>query len=54
MNKVCTVVSEPSSWAGLAAIFQAATYLFPQYDGALHALTAAAGAVAVAMRENNP
>lgn len=44
--------TEPSTWAGLAALFQvAATFMPPQYGWIAHALTAAAGSAAVGLRE---
>lgn len=44
--------TEPSTWAGIAALFQvAATFLPPQYGWIAHALTAAAGSAAVGLRE---
>ena len=42
---------EPSTWAGLAAILQAAKFIFPQYTLAIDAATAATGGVAVVLRE---
>ena len=43
---------QPSTWAGLAALFQvAANFLPPQYAWMAHVATAAAGAVAVKMPE---
>lgn len=44
-------LKEPSTWAGLAAILQAAKVFFPVYGLALDGLTAAAGSLAVALRE---
>jgi hypothetical protein len=44
-------LKEASTWAGIAAIFQAATYLFPQHAAVLHAGTVIAGCVAGAVPE---
>ncbi|MDP1740080.1 hypothetical protein [Polaromonas sp.] len=44
--------TEPSTWAGLAALFQVvASFAPPQYGWIAHALTAAAGSAAVGLRE---
>lgn len=44
-------LTQPSTWAGLAAIAQMIGAMFPAYAGPLHAVTAAAGAAAVALNE---
>lgn len=44
-------LKEPSTWAGLAAVLQAAKVFLPVYALALDGLTAAAGGLAVALRE---
>lgn len=44
--------SEPSTWAGFAAMAQAlALFLPPQYQWIAHAITGAAGSAAIAIRE---
>lgn len=45
-------LKEPSSWAGLAAILQALKFVAPQYAILIDAATAAAGGVAVVLREH--
>ena len=45
-------IKEPSSWAGLAGILQALKFFAPQYAMLIDAATAAAGGVAVVLREN--
>lgn len=46
---------EPSTYAGLAALFQMLGSFFPQYAPAFHVATAVTGAAAVALREGpNP
>lgn len=47
-------LKEPSTWAGLAAILQAMKFVFPQYAIVVDAATAAAGGVAVVLREGRP
>jgi len=45
-------LAEPSTWAGLAAIAQMLSAFLPaHYAGIAHAVTAGAGAAAVALRE---
>ena len=44
-------IKEPSTWAGIAAIFQALAFAFPLHAVAMNVVTAAAGAAAVALRE---
>jgi hypothetical protein len=44
-------VKEPSTWAGLAAILQAMKFVFPAYAMGIDAATAAAGGVAMVLRE---
>lgn len=44
---------EPSTWAGFAAILEAAKLFFPMHALTITAFQAAAGAVAVAVREGN-
>lgn len=44
-------LKEPSTWAGLAAILQALKFVFPVYAPIIDALTAAAGGMAVKLRE---
>ncbi len=51
MSKVKRAACEPSTWAGLAAIFQALKFLAPQHAVIIDGVTAAVGAVAVVMRE---
>lgn len=44
--------TEPSTWAGVAALLQVlSAFLPPQYQPIVTAITAAAGAGAVALRE---
>ena len=45
-------IKEPSTWAGLAAILQALKFVLPQYAIIVDAATAAAGGVAMVMRES--
>lgn len=47
MNRII----EGSTWAGFAAIFQALAFVFPAHSLALNAATAAAGAVAVMLKD---
>lgn len=42
---------QPSTWAGLAAIFQVVKTFFPQYAAYVDVLTTAAGGLAVALNE---
>lgn len=42
---------EPSTWAGFAAILQALAFAMPLHAAVATVLAAAAGAVAVALRE---
>lgn len=51
MNSIKRVVSEPSSWAGLAGILQGLKLLAPAYAPLIDGLSIVVGAVAVAMRE---
>lgn len=51
MDKIKQAAREPSTWAGIAAIAQAVASLVPAWALALQAISAAAGAVAVAKRE---
>lgn len=44
-------LTQPSTYAGFAALLQLAAAFFPQYSAVLHAATAAAGAAAVALNE---
>jgi hypothetical protein len=44
-------IKEPSTWAGMAALFQALQFVLPQYAMLINAATAAAGGVAVVLRE---
>ena len=44
-------LKEPSTWAGFAALLQAAKVFFPLQALALDGLTAAVGSLAVALRE---
>lgn len=44
-------IKEPSTWAGLAAILQAMKFVFPLHAVAIDAATAAAGGVAMVLRE---
>lgn len=44
-------IKEGSTWAGLGAIFQALAFVFPAHALALNAATAAAGGVAVVLRD---
>jgi hypothetical protein len=45
-------ITEPSTWAGLAALLQLAKiFTPPQYHIVIDALTAGAGSAAVTMRE---
>lgn len=45
-------IKEPSTWAGFAAILQALKFLVPQHAAVIDGLTAAAGSVAVVLRES--
>lgn len=51
MGSIKKMAAEPSSWAGLASVLQAAALVIPQYGAALNLLTAVCGAVAMAKRE---
>jgi hypothetical protein len=51
MRAIATRAKEPSTWAGLAAVMQAAKLFFPQYAVILDGVTALAGSVAVALPE---
>lgn len=51
MPKFKQRIKEPSTWAGLAGIFQALAFVFPAHAGALHGLTAVAGCIAAQMPE---
>ena len=42
---------EPSTWAGIAGILQAASFFFPAHALALNGLTAVAGCVAAQLPE---
>lgn len=44
-------IQEPSTWAGLATIFQAFKFVLPQYAMVIDFATAAAGGVAMVLRE---
>lgn len=44
-------IKEPSTWAGLAAILLAIKVVVPQYAMLIDAAAAAAGGVAVVLRE---
>lgn len=44
-------LSEPSTWAGFATLFQVLGAAFPAYAIALHGATILAGALAVAIPE---
>ena len=44
-------LKEPSTWAGLAVILQAAKVLVPGYALAIDAVAVAAGSMAVVLRE---
>ncbi len=44
-------IKEPSTWAGLAGIFQALAFAFPAHAAVLNGLTAVAGAVAAKLPE---
>lgn len=46
-----TRLSEPSTWAGLAVILQAAKVLVPAYALAIDAVAVAAGGLAMVLRE---
>lgn len=48
MNYLLARMSEPSSHAGLAAVLQAFSYFFPQYNAVLTALAVLFGGVAIA------
>jgi hypothetical protein len=47
MNRIL----QPSTWAGIAAIFQVAKSFFPQYATYVDIITTAAGSLAVALNE---
>jgi hypothetical protein len=51
MVKVLNRAAEPSTWAGMAAIFQAVGFFFPQYVVLANAATVVAGCVAGAVPE---
>lgn len=42
---------QPSTWAGIAAIFQVAKAFFPQYASFVDIITTAAGSLAIALNE---
>ncbi|HYD63331.1 MAG TPA: hypothetical protein VEC35_23445 [Noviherbaspirillum sp.] len=44
-------IKEPSTWAGIAAIFQVLKVFLPQHTVFADALTAGAGAIAMALPE---
>lgn len=44
-------MKEPSTWAGLAGIFQALAFVFPAQAALLNGLTAVAGCVAAKLPE---
>jgi len=50
-NLVTDRLKEPSTWAGFAAILQAAKFFFPQYAMIIDGLTALVGALAVKLPE---
>lgn len=47
-------LTEPSTFAGLAAVAQMLASFFPQYAMPFHAVTAVAGALAGVLREGKP
>lgn len=51
MSKMKKRLKEPSTWAGVAGLLQAAAYFFPAHAAALHGLTAVAGCVAAQLPE---
>lgn len=51
MNAVMNRAAEPSTWAGVAGIFQALGFFFPQYAAVLNGATVLAGCMAGAMPE---
>lgn len=44
-------MAEPSTWAGLAAVLEAAKLIFPQFAPLIVGIQAAAGGVAIIARE---
>jgi hypothetical protein len=42
---------EPSTWAGVAGVFQALAFFFPAHAAALNGLTAVAGCIAAQLPE---
>lgn len=51
MSKLKKRLKEPSTWAGIAGLLQAAAYFLPAHAAALHSLTAVAGCVAAQLPE---
>ena len=44
-------LKEPSTWAGIAGMLQAAAFFFPAHAAVLHGVTAVAGCVAAQLPE---
>ena len=51
MSKLKKRLKEPSTWAGIAGILQAASFFFPAHAVALNGLTVVAGCVAAQLPE---
>jgi hypothetical protein len=51
MNAIANRAAEPSTWAGVAVIFQALGFFFPAYAGIFHGATLVTGCMAGAMPE---
>lgn len=51
MNDIKGRLTEPSTWAGFAAILETLKLLMPQWSGVITGLQAIAGGVAVLARE---
>lgn len=47
-------LTQPSTWAGIAALAQLLKAFFPVYAGVIDGVTAAAGSAAVLMNEKGP
>ena len=51
MSELKKRLREPSTWAGIAGMLQAAAYFFPAHAAMLHGVTAVAGCVAAQLPE---
>lgn len=52
MNAINGRLSEPSTWAGFAAVLEAVKLFMPQYSALIVGLQTLMGAVAVVVRES--